>query len=127
MRILHKHDATLVRFNDVGYWDDNGEWVDSIAESITPIKCCIQPEFSGAKVQRDLPEGVMEKDCRIVWTHTLLKASSELDEEQADVLRFADPNSNAVERDFEVFELNPWNGAGRIVAWEATVIRRDVL
>tara|TARA_R110002074_G_scaffold144948_1_gene293000 strand:+ start:1195 stop:1560 length:366 start_codon:yes stop_codon:yes gene_type:complete len=118
MRILRKHSAIRVRQGTNSYYDEGGNKVDGTAECCTPIRCCIQPEFSGAKVQKDLPEGIRERDCRTVYTHENIVAASEYDDTAADILRFEG-------RDFEVFECNPWNGAGRIKAWEVIVIRKD--
>ena len=120
MRILRKDSALRKRRCTNWYFDEGGNKVEGPLESCVPIRCCIQPESYGAKTQKDLPEGVRERDCRLIYTHEVLIAASEFDNTDADILHFEG-------RDFEVFECSPWNGAGRIVAWEVTVIRKDVL
>lgn len=124
MRILRKHKAELIRFEDTadsskGYYDEDGNFIRGTDSKPELLLCCIQPAFELTK-QIDLPEGIREKDCRVLWTHTELKGASEVGSQEADVIRYEG-------LDFEVFDIGHWNGAGCINAWEAVIIRKDKL
>lgn len=119
MRILRKHRAELIRYDSKGYYDENGRWVRGTDSKPEPLLCCIQPNFK-KDGQKDLPEGVSEKDCRIIWTETELKGASEYGNIEADIVRYQG-------QDFEVFDADHWYGAGKINAWEGLIIKKDKL
>lgn len=119
MRILRKHDAELKRYTSKGGYNEDGEWVEGTTQTTTAIKCCIQPVFNLTR-QLDLPEGVREKDCRVLWTHEDLVGSSEVGSVEADIIIYQG-------KEYEVHDTGDWNGGGRILATEAVIVRRDKL
>lgn len=119
MRILRKHNAKLIRYTKKGKYDENGKWVKGSTIKSIPLKCCIQPVFNLTQ-QLDLPEGVREKDCRVIWTHENLIGASEATKNEADIIEYEGLT-------FEVYDVGYWNGAGRIKATEAVIVRKDIL
>lgn len=119
MRILRKDSAVLIRQDTPGIWDENGKYIPGTDGTPETIPCAIQPDFGG-RDQVDLPEGVRERDARIIYTETLLQGASEQDGVDADVLQVDG-------KDFEVFNIRRWFGPARIRAYKVVVIRRDKL
>lgn len=117
MRILRKHTATLVRYGVTGVYNEDGEWVETLTPDTTEIRCCIQPDSDPA-TKIFIPTMVREKKCKLVYTETELKGVSELTDTSADKL--------IIDGEYYViFEVAPWNGAGRIRAWMAICVRED--
>jgi len=120
MKLLRKHQATLIRFDGDGYWDEATEdWVKGGTTS-SPLVCNVQPQFSQGIEQKKLPEGIRQKDVREIRTTTELLESSEKDGINADVITFQGI-------DYEVFEVREWLAGCKLSHYEATVIRKDKL
>lgn len=116
MRLLKKHTAQLIRHTVSGYYDDAGNWVAGAGDTPVTLKCCIQPDFKLSR-RVTVPEGVREKDCRIIWTHTDLIGSTEVGSIEADVVVYQD-------LEYVIWDVGEWNGA-HIIATEALMIRKD--
>lgn len=119
MRILRKHSALLLRSGSSGAFDEGGKWVEGIAPVPVEIPCCIQPDFDST-LKKFLPDGVHEKDCRVIYTEYQLQGASEESKVVADKLQFEG-------KTFEVVEIQSWQGAGRIKAWMVVCVRVDEL
>lgn len=115
MRALRKHKATLLRYTKPIF--DRGVKTRG-EETRTTIPCLFQPDTKGIS-ELDLPQGVKVNDSRLVHSHVELKGSDNFDSLEADILVFQGKH-------YEVFKVYPWDGLGKIVAWEAIVVRRDV-
>lgn len=117
IRILRKRTAILHRFDpSTSGYTETGDYVDGTRTSC-PIRCSIQPAMEGA-YQKVLPEGVREKDCRVIHTKEELITGSEAKASKADYLEFDGDV-------FEVFKVHEWYGASRLTHFQALVIRRD--
>lgn len=116
MRLLRKHTAQLIRHTISGYYDDDGDWVAGAGDTPTELKCCIQPDYQLSR-RVTLPEGVREKDCRIIWTHSDLIGSTEVGAVEADVVVYKG-------LEFIIWDVGEWDGAHN-VATEALMIRKD--
>ena len=122
MRLLYKHSAKLKRFGKGGKYNEDGKWEDGIPDE-TPcdnLLCSIQPAYNSGYISTNLPEGINAKDVKLIYSHTRLYTGDEQQGIHADVVEF-----RGVE--YEIFEASPWDGAGRIVAWECIGIKKDVL
>ena len=119
MRLLNKEKATLLRVDpeNKGYYDSGGKWINTQIRTASTISCTIQP-YTALSFQKKLPEGVSQKDCRVIWTETDLQIGSEYSFTEADIIRF-----NGI--DFEVFEVGYWNGPRRIKGCNAILVRKD--
>jgi hypothetical protein len=120
MRLLSKHVAILKRYGTGGSYDEFGKFTDGAYTETPNFLCSFQPAFRSGYITQNLPEGVDAKDCKLIYSHQELLTGDEQKNISADVLEFRG-------EDYEIFMSNPWDGAGRIVAWEALGIRKDVL
>jgi hypothetical protein len=128
MRILSKHTATLLRAGtggtDGGDYDEKGNWVDGTRNDGSSCKsdlpCLIQPAFRSGQSIKNLPEGVSSKDVKLLYTHVEIFATDEQTGITSDQIVWKG-------KTYEVFESDPWDGAGRIAAWEVVMIRKDGL
>lgn len=119
MRSLRKHRVTLKRSVGKGSYNEDGIWVDAVTFSEEEIRCCLQP-FKDGSVKQFLPEGVMEKDSKVLITETKLIGSSEESNTQNDIIII-----DGV--DYDVFQIENWNGLSRIRAYYTILIRSDKL
>lgn len=118
MRLLKKHTAQLIRHTISGYYNDDGEWIAGAGDTPVTLKCCIQPAPQ-LSMRVTLPEGVREKDCRVIWTHSDLIGSTEVGAVEADIVIYKD-------LEYLIWDVGEWDGA-HITATEALMIRKDRL
>lgn len=119
MRLLNKHQVILRR-RAKGYINSQGDWTQGDATDTT-IRGCVQPRYNKSEFQKVLPEGVRESHTREFYTRILLRTTSELTGDIADIIEF-----QGVE--YEVFEVSEWFSATEELShYKALMIRRDVL
>lgn len=118
MRTLYRHQATLLRKRTGGEYNEDGDWVtgDHVFELNFP--CCIQP-YTEISEKINLPEGVTEKDCRVMWTHANVLIANEIKQLESDEIRY---NGTL----YVVYKEGEWNNR-RIKASEAVLIKKDKL
>lgn len=119
MKLLCRQKATLLRASNDFYYNEKGDWVHG-STTHSEIVCSIQPPFgSDGYTQYNLPDGVTLKDCKNIYTKTLLRTGSEYDKIEADTLVI-----NGMS--YEVFSVDEWfSGTGRLSHYKALVIRKD--
>ena len=64
-------------------YDDQGNYIPPTDDPIVPIKCSIQP-YKDGMFRVPLPEGVMAKDARLIYTKTELLTANEYTGQVAD-------------------------------------------
>lgn len=118
MRLLRRHTAQLIRHTISGYYNDDGDWVGGAGDTPVELKCCIQP-ITQLSQRVTLPEGVSEKDTRLIWTRTELSGATEVGSVEADVVVYKG-------LDYVIWDVGEWEGA-HLSATEAIMIRKDRL
>lgn len=102
--LLASEKLTITRYDNTGYYDESGNWVDSSSTEFE-IDCSVQP-FRSSDSQIILPEGKSAKDARIIYTETKLKtvlyrgSKEKADETLIDNL------------EFEIFFVEDWSRYG---------------
>jgi hypothetical protein len=117
--MLRRDPALLIRHEGTGKFNSAGKWVPNSTPTEIPIRCLIQPDFDGT-IKKFKPEGVLEKDCQVIYTEFTLYGASESLGRVADILEFNN-------QQYEVSEIQNWVGAGRLRAFMVLCIRVDKL
>lgn len=116
MKLLSIHKATLLRAATLGTYNVQGEWTQPTRVS-SDLLCNIQP-CKAISMQKKLPEGVTDKDCREIWTKTRLFYGSDSPNQLADFIEYEGST-------FEVFEVAHWNGPRKLNGFHGLLIKRD--
>lgn len=116
MRLLRKHTAELIRHTASGYYNDDGDYIEGVGDTPESFKCCIQPDRK--RIERvTTPDGVRDRDSRVIYSVTELKGASEVGAKEADIVRYNN-------LDYVVWDTAPWDGAHHKFT-EAVMIRKD--
>lgn len=116
MNLLKRHSATLLRASTLGTYNALGEW-QAPTRTSSQLLCNIQP-CNALSMQRKLPEGVSDRDCRDIWTKTRLYYGSDNPNQLADYIQYEG-------HIFEVFEVAHWNGPRKLNGFHGLLIKRD--
>lgn len=122
MRSLYKHQVELLRFSNLGDYNDDGEWIDGapVRDPCQSFRCLVQPPIRvPGTIQEHMDDaGLSIKDLKLIFSPKELFTASEQEGRSADVIGYRGSF-------YEVFESSLFDGLSRIVAWEVLAIRKD--
>ena len=118
MRIINRQTAILRRPLTSGYYQDDGNYVDSISYIIKPVKCSIQPATNSALKQFNEEAGIRTSDFRVMYTRSELSVTDEDSKFNSDTIIY-----KCVE--YEVVQIDPWEGVKRLTHNKVLLKKRD--
>ncbi len=99
-------------------WDDQGNYIPPTDDPLVPIECSIQP-YKDGMFRVPLPEGIMAKDARIIYTKTELLTANEYTGQVADEVTIQD-------MPYQCHYVEDWNQYGlRTDHYKCVFVKKD--